>query len=710
MMRRIAPNHKEWTPHEYQARAVDHLCMRGSAALFLDPGMGKTAITLSAICALMDAGIIRRTLVIAPMRVCQLVWEQEAAKWTQFRHLKFANMAGKPAERRLGMLKSDADIWLINPEGVDWLCKQFFGTLLPFDTLVIDELTKFKNPRAVRSKNLHPFADKIARRWGLTGTPIPNGYMDLFGQMRMIDGGASLGKYITHFRDRFFNTGRDGFSYELRPGADKQIEQAIAPYVFRASASDYLELPPLVDNPIILRLDNKTMHQYKALKRDMVLELEGKTVTAANAAAVYNKLQQFTGGAVYTIAPEYTHVHDVKIDALKDLVEELSGQPLFVAYAYGHELERLQKVFPDAPFIGGGVSAKTAAQIEQDWNAGKIPVLFGHPASVGHGLNFQLGGAANICWFTQTWDYELYEQFIRRIHRQGTSAARVINHKLVVENTIDELVAEAVEKKETTQLSLLSALKTEFEGTGVVVVDKGASDMRKLVSPTGAPVEQAPAQAGWGTPQSAPAGWGPSQSAQTTQPVAAPVQAPAGWGPPPQSTPGGSWAASQQPTPTQAPVQPTGWTTSQPVQAAQSPAQTVPPAPTGWGQTVPAQPQVQETGPNIAIPGTTPEGLALFGQPGIVSTDTPQPPWNEAQQAVKPAMETKEAKKTRTKPAGGQNTVGEISDLARFEVSAIRPARGHTAITVDYAALVVLYGGDYAKAADAVSALLDRLN
>lgn len=545
--RLIAPNRKDWVPHGYQLRAIDHLCSRGSAALFLDPGMGKTAVTLAAFCELQDAGIAQKMLVIAPVRVCQLVWRQEAEKWTQFSHLRIVNMAGKSADERRKLLDADADVWLINPESVTWLCEQFQFQRLPFDTLVIDELTKFKNTGAVRSKKLHPLADKCPRRWGLTGTPVPNGYMDLFGQMRVLDGGASLGRYITHYLDRFFQQGRDGFSYVLRKDADKAIEALIEPYVFRASSEDYLTLPPLIEDKIELELPSPVKAKYKQMKRDMILKLENQTITAANAAATYNKLQQLAGGAIYTGLGdrEFVNVHDLKIDALIDLIEELQGKPLLVAYAYDHERQRITEAlkkhfgsnFGEVPHLGGGVSARRAEEIERAWNAGELPVLLCHPASAGHGLNMQLGGASHLCWFTQTWDYELYEQFIKRVHRQGNSAERIVMHKLIVKETIDELVEDALETKATTQDALLAALKSEFvkddpSAASAFVTTAGAQQpmsFRKLQSPGLGPVTSAPAPApaaarGWGTPQGAP-----------TAPTApqAPAQ-PRGWGAPPQ--------------------------------------------------------------------------------------------------------------------------------------------------------------------------------
>lgn len=527
-LRRITKG-KEWTPHAYQQRAVDHLYERGSAMLWLDPGMGKTSVVLSAFDSLLRAGMAEKMLVVAPLRVCQMVWQQEAQKWSQFHELTFSLIHG-PEKKRIEALEAPADVYLINYEGLPWLCNRFstpkssfarsarVAGKLPFDTLVFDEVTRVKNPSAKRSKRMHAFADKAVRRWGLTGTPNPNGYMDLFGQFLMVDGGAALGRYITHFRDRYFVQGYNGFDYTLRSGADAEIEERIRPYVFRASAAEYLSLPPLVEHRIELELDTKSREVYKKMKRDMLAELGDSTITAANAAATYSKLKQMANGAVYTTAPEHEELHDVKINALADLVEELGGSPLLVAYEFQHDLSRLLEKFPDTPFLGGGVSGKRASEIEADWNAGKIRLLFAHPASAGHGLNLQGSSASHLCWFSQTWDYELYDQFIRRIHRQGTNATRIMNHKLIVKNTIDEDVEAALNSKETTQGRLLSALKSVFEDDGEAVVI-GEEDMaiRRIGSPgTVEPTAQVQQTFAAQAQPAAPVGW-PSTTQAPTQ-------------------------------------------------------------------------------------------------------------------------------------------------------------------------------------------------
>lgn len=251
---------------------------------------------LDAFTRLKADGVASRMLVVAPLRVCQTVWRQEGQKWTEFRDLRFSLLHGpKKADR----LKDDADVWLINPEGIDWLCQQYFGRQLPFDTVTIDELTKFKNPAAKRSKVLRKRIDKVARKWGLTGTPAPNGYMDLFGQFLILDNGAALGPYITHFRTQYFQVDFNGFDYSLQPGAERRIEERIKPYVLRMAAEDYLELPPIVDDVRELDMPPAAKALYEKLKRDMIAELPGGTVTGANAAAIYSKLKQCANGAVY---------------------------------------------------------------------------------------------------------------------------------------------------------------------------------------------------------------------------------------------------------------------------------------------------------------------------------------------------------------------------------------------------------------------------
>jgi len=517
--RRVPPSHQPWEPWDYQRRAVEFLTQQNSAALFLDPGLGKTAITLAAFAALSSASAVPlRMLVVAPLRVVQTVWQQEAKKWSQFRHLRFSVLHGPHKKERL---KDDADVWLINPEGCQWLANEFFGRSLPFDTVVIDELTKFKNPKAVRSKSLRPRLKTVRRRWGLTGTPIPNGYLDLFGQFLMIDDGAALGKYITHYRDSYFQPDFNGFDYVLQPGAAKRIENRIAPYVLRMSAEDYLDLPPLVDDVRYVDLEPAARAAYSQMKKQMLATLPEGVVTGANAAAVYSKLKQMANGAVYmNDSPAQgqnrivSNLHDTKLDALEELVEELCGQPLLVAYEFNHDLERLLQRFPGTPYIGAGVSGKKTQEIIDDWNAGNTTILLAHPASAGHGLNLQGSGASHIGWLGPIWDLELYEQFIQRVYRQGNKSKRVVNHIFVARSTIDELVMCSLKDKSTTQERLLKNLTTEIlrdadspAGALPAIKESTTMEARKLSRQDGNGAAPAPRVVpnGWGQPAAAQA-------------------------------------------------------------------------------------------------------------------------------------------------------------------------------------------------------------
>lgn len=514
---RIAkPEHTEWVPLRYMQRGVDFLTGQGSAALFWDPGMRKTSVTLAAFSRLKAEGLAHRMLVVAPLRVCQLVWPAEGRKWTQFRDLTFCFLHGPKKEALLR--DSDADITLINPEGIPWLVQQFFGRRdLPWDVVTIDELTKFKNHRAVRSKKLRAKLGKVRYRWGLTGTPAANGYMDLFGQMLILDDGVALGKHITYYRDQYFVQGYSGFDWKLRDGAAARIEERIAPYVLRMDADDYIELPPLVDNIIPIRLDAKAARLYEEMKNEMLVSLPEGVVTAANAGAVYSKLSQMANGAVYLSEgnKEFVKIHDAKLDALEDLIEELSGQQILIAYEFQHDLKRIAERFPDIPTLAGKSHAQ-AAEIEAAWNRGELPALLAHPASAGHGLNLQGSGAGHVCWFSQPWDLELYDQFIRRLRRSGSTAGRVVNHILRVLGTIDELKGEALADKDVTQGMLLKALNAEVLRDDPAPIAAGRAartkedDMAKKLGfqkPGGAPAAPAAESAarrvqpkGWGAP------------------------------------------------------------------------------------------------------------------------------------------------------------------------------------------------------------------
>lgn len=565
-------------PSDGQRAAVEFLLSHSCAALWADPGAGKTSITLTAFVALQQAGVARKMLVIAPLRVCQLTWRQETSKWAHTRHLTVSLIHGN---KKAQAAEAEADIYLINYEGLAWLEKHFKGRPLPYDTVVCDEITKVKNAQSKRSKSLRKLTARTPRRWGLTGTPAPNGYLDLFGQYLWVDQGASLGGFYSHYRQRFFQPSFDGFNWDLQKGAEERIHKAIADCTFRLS---YTDLPSIRDNPIFIELDAASRKAYDEMKKEALIETEDGIVTAANSAAVYSKLKQMANGAVYvsdntegkrrTVA----HIHDAKLDALEDLVEELSGQPLLVAYEFQHDLARIQARFPGTPYLGSGVSEKDAVRIQREWNEGKIKILACHPASVGHGLNFQEGGAGHLVWFSASFDLELYEQFIRRIRRQGNPNERVVNHQLIVRNTIDEVVFASLVTKDTTQARLLqgiaSLLRNEDQTEAHMAIQK-----LPFQGQAGAP--QAPAPQPQQQPQYAPQ---PPQYAapQPPQQYAQPPQcAPPPPPPAPPQQPVSSFAQQAQHAPVHAQTQQgqqiEAGLTQQPVYAPPPP----PPAPAG---------------------------------------------------------------------------------------------------------------------------------
>jgi SNF2 family DNA or RNA helicase len=472
------PSAPAWSKlaHGYQRRAVKFLLEHGAAALLLDPGMGKTSAVLKALDALIKAKVSRKTLVIAPLRVAQLVWPEEPGEWSVLAHLRVAVLHGKHKE---AALHSDADIYVINPEGLPWLLtgQSKGGTVdlrrwkaFGFDTLVIDELTKFKHTSGVRFKMLKKVLGTFSRRWGLTGTPAPNGLIDLFGQMYVLDMGNALGSYVTHYRMKYFiNPDGQGWKWVLQPGAGERIYAALRPLAMRASAEDHLELPEIVPLKIFVDLPPKVRDLYDQLEDDMIAKIDSREVVASNAAAASTKCRQIANGAVYIdddIASRVTGklrdvlvLHDEKINALKDLVEELSGSPVFIAYEFNHDISRLRVAFPEAKFMCDAKNIATAKKLETEWNNGEISVLFGHPASVGHGLNMQKGSAHHVVWFGMFWDLELYDQFIRRVRRQGNKAARVFVHHIIARDTVDEIVFHVQRSKTKVQSALLEALK-----------------------------------------------------------------------------------------------------------------------------------------------------------------------------------------------------------------------------------------------------------
>lgn len=447
----------QYKPHRYQEFAKEHIIRHAVAALFLDMGLGKTVITLTAIKELMyERFEIQKVLVIAPLRVARDTWPAEIRKWDHLAGLTYAVAVGTQPER-LAALRSKADIHIINRENVTWLVEES-GLPFDYDLVVIDELSSFKSYRAKRFKSLLSVRRTVKRIVGLTGTPSSNGLMDLWAQFRLLDLGERLGRYISHYRERYFLPDKRNaqvvFTYKLKPGAEEQIYNAISDITISMKAEDYLDLPPCIHNVVKVALSEREREVYERFRKEMVISLGGEEIDAMNAAVLSNKLLQMANGAVYDDRHTGHQIHDRKLDALEDLIEAANGRPVMVCYWFRHDLERIRRRFPTVREL------KTAQDIE-DWNAGKIPVALVHPASAGHGLNLQYGGCT-LVWFGLTWSLELYQQTNKRLHRQGQKNTVVIHH-IVADGTIDELVLAALHHKDKTQAALIAAVKAVLE-------------------------------------------------------------------------------------------------------------------------------------------------------------------------------------------------------------------------------------------------------
>lgn len=448
-------------PHSYQKYCIHRLLANEALGLFLDMGLGKTVITLTAINDLKyNRFAISKALVIAPKKVAESTWTKEAAKWDHLRLLRVVPVLGSQ-QKRVRALNTPADIYVINRENVQWLV-DYYRNAWPFDMVVVDELSSFKNHQAKRFKSLSWVRPHIKRIVGLTGTPAPNGLLDLWAQVYLLDQGQRLGKRITHYRERYFEPDqRDRervFTYAPKPGADEIIKQLIGDICISMKAEDYLELPDCITNEVPVALDTKARVAYEKLERELLLEMDGQVIDAGSAAVLTNKLLQLCNGAVYSENREVVEIHNCKIEAFMELAEGLNGKPALVFYNFQHDLTRLEKALAKAQLR---VRRLTGPQDEADWNNRQIDILLAHPASAAYGLNLQEGGN-HVIWFGLNWSLELYEQANRRLHRQGQTE-KVIIHHLVVEDGVDEDVIKALEDKSGTQDRLMEALKARIE-------------------------------------------------------------------------------------------------------------------------------------------------------------------------------------------------------------------------------------------------------
>lgn len=445
--------------HPYQRYCVSYLVSHPRCGLFLDMGLGKTAITLKAVSELIgDYLDVGRVLVVAPLRVAKLTWRDELRKWEDLSWLTLSEAIGS-AEERAEALESGADLTTINRENVKWLYDYYASHRRrpPFDMVVIDESSSFKNRASQRWKAMKAITASAKRVVLLTGTPVPNGFMDLWAQVYLIDRGQRLGQTLTAYRDRYFVCRNQRFhQYELRPFAEEQIEEAVKDVCVSMKSEDYLSLPEKVENTVSVELGKEAMSAYREMERNCLLELDGRTITAANAAVAMNKLIQLAGGAAYAEGGGYSELHRAKIDALREIAEENEGKPMLVFYNYVSERERIEKAFADL----GPRELKGEAD-QRDWNEGRIAMMLCNPASAGHGLNLQAGGHI-VVWFSLTWNLEYYEQANRRLYRQGQKESVVINH-LIAKGTIDEDVLARLKGKGRRQESMLEFIKARIE-------------------------------------------------------------------------------------------------------------------------------------------------------------------------------------------------------------------------------------------------------
>ena len=427
--------------------------------LLLDPGLGKTSISLGTAKIFVTKNLMKGMLIIAPLRVIYDVWPEEIKKWKDFNSLTYTLIHDKAKWKNLwGPQKN---IYLINPEAVPELVKQLLArpkNEWPFDVLLVDESTKFKNGTSKRFKALRHLVNSFRRRYILTGTPTPNGLIDLFGQIYILDQGASLGRFITHYRNKYFySTGYGGYTWEPREGAYEEVADAIAPLVIRMRAEDYIKMPAIQYTYDWMELPAPARNTYRELEEQFLTEVEDDVVIAPSAAVAGMKCRQVLNGALYiNAAHDWKLIHDAKMDAMKDLVEELSGQPLLVFYEFNHDRERLMKDL-GFPCIGHQ-SAKLDSLIIKKFNAGILPGLVAHPATAGHGLNLQ-GNCAHVCWFGLTWNLEHYDQALRRVWRQGNNAPKVIVHHLCIRDSLDESVVGTLKAKDKNQTTLMEHIR-----------------------------------------------------------------------------------------------------------------------------------------------------------------------------------------------------------------------------------------------------------
>jgi SNF2 family DNA or RNA helicase len=443
-----------WNPKPYQVRAIRLLLSQASVGLFLDPGLGKTSICLAAIKILLQKKMIRKVLIIAPLRAIHNTWPDEIKKWEEFRELSFTIVHGSQKAYNVGV---PSDITLINSEGLEWLLTATGGTLSQYDVLIIDESSRFKNSQTKRFKMLKPLLDGFARRWILTGTPCPNGLEDLFGQVYILDLGRSLGRFITHFRRDYFHLA--GYNlYDWKPNKDawEKVTEKISPLILQLSAEEYLQMPELVNVTTLVTLPSSIMKVYESLESEYYAKLQDVELVAGSPAIVGQKLRQIANGFFYQEG-KAIDVHDRKLQALESILQELGPKPVLILYEFNRDKERICSLIPECKILGGGLSPKEESAIIKGFNDGSITRLAGHAGSMGISLNLQ-GVCQHVVWFGIPWNLEHYDQAITRVWRQGQTHDHVFVYHIVAKSTKDEEVMLVLGEKDRTQQGLLKRL------------------------------------------------------------------------------------------------------------------------------------------------------------------------------------------------------------------------------------------------------------
>ena len=459
----MTPSHSSiaFVPEVYQDFAVQHLVENPRAALFMGLGLGKTACTLAAANALFEDLEIRSLLVVAPIRVCNLTWPNEVAKWDEFKWMRVANL--RTPEGRQAYQERSAHVYTINYEALPRFCQvqlhkeQRKKGNFAFDLIVWDEISKAKNPSSVRVNSLRKYWSLVGRHWGLTGTPAPNSQLDLFAQIRLLDGGERLGKSYFQFRQTYFYAlDYQEHSWGIKKSEKEKLEAKLADVVLVLKSSDWLDIPDTVVEDVEVALPEKVQAIYKEFKKELWILIENKDeIEAVNAAVMVNKLLQVTSGAVYDKERNVVPLHDAKIKALKQVVKKAKG-PLMVTYQYRHEQSRIKAAFPNAVLFSEATNHNQQDELAKKWNRGEIPLLVVSPQSVGHGLNLQEGGS-EICWFTLPWSRELYDQMNARVARKGQTKTPIV-YRLLCPNTMDDAVAESLKEKGDQQSALMDAI------------------------------------------------------------------------------------------------------------------------------------------------------------------------------------------------------------------------------------------------------------